>query len=273
MFGNLENYNLNVRKTASGWLIIICLLAFLPPSLAAAANSIETLPDVILWAWQKPEDLSSIDPKVMGVAYLSCRILIAQDSVVSHWRDQTLKVPPQTSMMPVVRIDVDHRHPANLSDTQLESILNILKRAVAIAHSNRLQIDFDALQSERTFYSRLIKRISEDCPHIQLSITCLASWCLFDQWTNDLPISETVPMMFTLGAERKNILARFKHHGDFLLPGCRRALGISLEDKEVNALMIPLAQQRTIPVRIYIFTRGAWNAKKLNAVQSLLAKQ
>lgn len=189
-----------------------------------------------------------------------------------HWRDQPLKVPPGTYMIPVVRIDVDRHYPATFSNKQFAMLVDTFKQAVGMAHSAELQIDFDALQSERPFYRRLIERLASDLPTVKISITCLASWCLFDRWTDGLPVNETVPMMFSLAADRQAVLIYFRSQHDFLLSSSLKSLGLSLEDPEINALMIPIARQRKIPVRIYVFTRTAWNAKKLQTLQSLLGK-
>ncbi|HNB24804.1 MAG TPA: hypothetical protein PKZ32_20450, partial [Candidatus Melainabacteria bacterium] len=105
-----------------------------------------------------------------------------------------------------------------------------------------------------------------------ISITALASWCLFDNWIKDLPIDESVPMMFSLGRDREKVLLYIRKHHDFLDARANRSLGLSLEDTRVNELMIPIAQKRKIPVRVYVFTRTAWTEKKIQAVRSLLEK-
>jgi hypothetical protein len=102
------------------------------------------LPRVMLWAWERPERMPFIDPKLAGVAFLA-RTISWRDGVVdSHPRMQPLAVPPETALMAVVR---------------LESNGGALPDAVAIARYvagpaslpgvQALQVDFDALQSER----------------------------------------------------------------------------------------------------------------------------
>lgn len=242
--------------------------------LAATETTGDTpLPNKVLWAWQRDEDLRFINPSEYGVAYLACSALLIGDTASEHWRDQPLKVPPHTVLCPVLRIDSDRRHPPTLSGRQRNKLLAIVRKMSRLPHTAQIQIDFDALESERAFYRDLLEQTHRTLPETKVSITALTSWCLFDNWIKDLPVVETVPMLFSLGPERSKILLYFRTNRDFLVPGCCHSLGLSLEDSEVNQLMIPQAKRRTIPVRYYIFTRTAWNRKKFDALQLILGAQ
>ena len=90
----------------------------------------------------------------------------------------------------------------------------------------------------------------------------------------DLPTSrlhEAEELMFSLGRDRQKVLSQLRSGGDFAEGLCRRAIGISLEDAEVNQVMIPIIKRRTIPARVYVFTRTAWNEDKIEKVRTLLA--
>ena len=89
---------------------------------------------------------------------------------------------------------------------------------------------------------------------------------------SDLPVVETVPMMFSLGRDRQKILFYFKSHTQFLAKSCCDSLGISLEDSEVNDLIIPKIKQGATPIRVYVFTKTRWTAAKVQEVQSILGK-
>ena len=240
---------------------------------AFGAPSEIRLPNTILWAWQRAEDLTQLDPHEFGVAYLACNLVLSGDMVRTHWRDQPLKLALETVIVPVIRIDIDRRHPPILSDEQADKIAAVMNRIAATPRAALVQIDFDALESERPFYRQLINRVRAALPSgMPLSITSLASWCLFDNWIKDLPVDETVPMMFSLGHDRQKVMQYFASHADFLVKSCCKSLGLSLEEPDVNQLMIPAARQRKIPVRVYVFTRTAWNDKKIEAVRSMLGK-
>jgi hypothetical protein len=241
---------------------------------APTTAAVSRLPNIVLWAWQRPEDLSSIDPTKFGVAYLACHVRLTGDTVEYHWRDQKLSVPPKACLVPVLRIDTDAKCLPSFNEAQLEQVSRVVKNIAALPQTVQVQIDFDALVSERKFYRQLLNRLSSMTPlQIPISITALASWCLFDDWIKDLPVSEMVPMMFSLGQERNNILFYFRSGEDFRVPTCCQSLGLSLEDKEINQLMIPLMQRRNIRVRVYVFTKTAWTKEKIDAISALLGKR
>lgn len=263
-FSNRQRY-----KSLPGTLLLATLLSA-SLSYAKASGKISA-PQTVLWAWQRNENLLHIDPSKFAVAYLACYSTISGANLHFEWRNQRLDVPSGTRMLPVMRIDVDHRSKPDFSEAQLERLSEALLKISKISKTNQIQIDFDALQNERAFYRSLLERTRRKLPpDVSISITSLASWCLFDNWLTDLPVTETVPMMFSLGKERKKVLQYFKTGHDFLCKGCCSSLGVSIEDREAALLMIEKAKQRKIPTRIYFFTRTPWTDKKLGTVKRIL---
>ncbi len=238
---------------------------------AGTAESLKNIPQKVIWAWRRPENLLYINPQEFAVAYLSCQVLIEGENLSWHFRDQPLLLPDNTVVIPTLRIDLDHKKSANLSDENLEKIVSLIQRLAKAKNAAMFQIDFDALQSERDFYRHLLKRTREVLPaDMPLSITALASWCLFDNWLDELAVDETVPMMFSLGKEREKILLYFASGRDFMNSRSRQSLGLSFEDRPVNDLMIPLSLKRKIPVRIYFYSQNAWTEKKFQELRSIL---
>lgn len=230
-----------------------------------------TLPNKILWAWKRSEDLSKINPSEFGVAYLACHVFIQGENIKWQSRNQPLKVPPNTVVVPTIRIDVDRGEKPAFSEKQIEKIVQLIERSNTAPNLGQVQIDYDALESERPFYNSLLKRLRKTLPEsIPISITALASWCLFDNWIKDLPIDESVPMMFSLGKDRDKVLRYFRQGRDFIDPRARQSLGLSLEDTPVNELMIPIVRKRKIPVRVYVFTRTAWTERKIQTARTML---
>ena len=94
-----------------------------------------------------------------------------------------------------------------------------------------MQIDFDATRSQRAFYANVLsevrKRIPEDT---RLSITALASWTLFDNWLDSLPVDEAVPMLFRMGADGENVRRHLRSGGDVRAEPARRSLGVSTDE-------------------------------------------
>jgi hypothetical protein len=254
--------------------MLLALVAMLVLSaFCETAASADGLPNVMLWAWQRPEDLSAIDPKTTGVAYLAANVVLAGSDVRISPRVQPLKAAAGTKMIAVLRMDSSRTEPPVLTDAVATAAARKIYSFGLVPRSAGLQLDFDALETERPFYERLVREVRRLLPEDKmLSITALASWCLFDDWLSGLPVDESVPMMFSLGKDRRKVLLHFKLGKEFIEQRCCRSLGISLEDSEVNRLMIPVLRKRKMATRTYVFTRTAWTREKLRAVHSLLLK-
>src|SRR5687768_546068 len=56
-------------------------------------------PPVILWAWERPEDLDFLDPQKYGIAYLAQTLELNGDAVVIRPRRQPLQVPPEAKII------------------------------------------------------------------------------------------------------------------------------------------------------------------------------
>jgi hypothetical protein len=113
-----------------------------------------------------------------------------------------------------------------------------------------VQIDFDALMSERAFYRDLLVDLRQAIPaNVRLSITALASWCLGDNWLAGLPVDEAVPMLFRMGVDRRNASARLESGDDFSAAVARHSIGISTDEQ-----VAPLPAGR----RVYVFNPRSW---------------
>jgi hypothetical protein len=211
------------------------------------ATPVETLPPVVLWAWERPEDLSFVDPEKIGVAFLAKTITLSGDKVFIKPRLQPLTLAPGTKLVAVVRIETDRRDSPTLSALQLERISAEI-RALGSAKSH-VQIDFDATVSERNFYRELLRNVrSQLPPSVGLSMTALASWCAGDDWLHDLPVDEAVPMLFRLGVDQEQFRRRLETGQPFESGMCQNAAGVST-DELVNPPQVD---------RLYIFNPERW---------------
>src|SRR4030095_3776975 len=180
-------------------------LAFLSKSNRVAAPS-NSSPQLILWAWERPTDLRFIDAKRVGVAFLAKSILLRSDDVLVRPRLQSLQLPEGAKVIAVTRIETDREHKASLSARQRDAVGRAIADLASLPSVSAIQIDFDAAKSERSFYRDLIKHVRSRLPaQFRLSITALASWCIFDDWISDLPIDEAVPMLFRMAADGRQI--------------------------------------------------------------------
>ena len=223
-------------------IIILLPLLFVAFS-ARRPATVESLPPVILWAWERPENLTFLDPKTTGVAFLAKTITLRDDKTLVKPRLQPLQLAPETKLIAVVRIEIDR---ALLSSAQLGQTAHEIS---SLSGVSVVQIDFDATASERDFYRKLLQRVREELsPSVGLSITALASWCAGDNWIADLPVDEAVPMLFRMGVERPQFQRRLESGQPFEASICRNSAGVSTDEPVTIS-----------PVnRLYIFNPQPW---------------
>ena len=216
------------------------------------------MPNKILWAWEREEDLRFIDTEKFGVAFLAQTLMLQNDEVVFKPRRQPLELAPGTYTIAVTRIETnkDQKDRPKLSAEQLKKIISLVKKTLQLPDVRALQIDFDVVVSEREFYKNLVTDLKKELPeNTPLTITSLASWCVGDSWFNDLPIDEAVPMAFQMGADDERIRSFLANGNDWREPLCRGAYGISIDEP----LKISFAPNR----RFYYFNPKPWRKTDL----------
>jgi len=221
---------------------------------AHVADSTESapLPPIMVWAWERPEDLTTVDPRKTGVAFLARTVFLVGDSVSVRPRLQPLRLAPGTPVVAVVRVEVSHSASPTLSPSQLILAAHSIADVAHLPDLDGLQIDFDATASERAFYRDLLTEVRlEVPPSLPLAITALASWCIGDDWLRGLPIDDAIPMLFRMGAGDREVSLHLEAGGDFRAPACRQSLGISTDEPIFN---LPKGR------RLYIFNPRAWTA-------------
>lgn len=243
-----------MRLRLSGMLLLFLFIMQCSKPLERAAG--HRLPRLMLWAWERPEDLRAIDPAICGVAYLSKTLTLRGRDVGCRPRLQPLRVPPGTSMLAVTRIEVDLAVPFQPdAGTRAEVLRHVLSIRPGV---QGIQLDFDARRSERGFYRELLTELRRLLDRaLPLSMTALASWATGDDWLSGLPVDEVVPLCFDLGPDREVIRRRLAQGRDFPVAAARRAIGFCRQD--------PLPR---VPGgrRIYVFNRQAWTPESIAAV-------
>jgi len=247
----------------AGILVAVAALTFgadrLRRSPVPRANDTAAIkPQIILWAWERPVDLRFIDNRKIGVAYLARSITLRSDEVMVRPRIQPLRIPDQTRVIAVTRIETDqHRRPL-LTTNQRHQVTKTIVELAELQYVSEIQIDFDALQSERQFYSDLLIDLRRELPaEKRLSMTALASWCMSDNWISGLPVNEAVPMLFRMAADGRQILTRLNAGDDFSEPLCRQSYGISLDEP----------QPKLSPARsLFVFNPDAWTEQSVRKI-------
>ncbi len=209
----------------------------------------------MLWAWERPEDLTFIDTKTTGVAFLAQTIYLDKNGARPQMRQQTLDVPPETYLIAVTRIETNknEKNRPNYSTEDIGEISAAVGRTLSLPNVKEIQIDFDAALSERAFYRKLLHQLRADLPaDIPLSMTALASWCAGDVWIGDMPVVEAVPMVFEMGADNNAIRNFLSKGNDWNEPLCRASYGISVNERT------PVGMR---PGRgTFYFNARSWNA-------------
>jgi hypothetical protein len=236
---------------------------------SASSTRLASLPPVIIWAWERPEKLDYLDPQKTGVAFLAKTIYLRADAAVSRPRLQPLTVPDGAPVVAVARIESaqtesvglkSHQAEApTLSERQMKATAAEIAELGSLPNVVMVQVDFDATTSERSFYRALLHELRGKLPpSTLLSITALASWCKGDNWLENLPIDEAVPMLFRMGVERKQFLAQLAAGVPFSAGPCQASVGISTDEPVAQ---LPPGQ----PIqRVYVFNPKSWSPEAVN---------
>lgn len=231
------------------------------------------MPNKILWAWERPEDLRFIDTKEFGVAFLAQTLFLKNSDVTPKLRRQPLEVAPETYLIAVTRIETDKdgaKRPTFDADS-ISRIASLVQNSAGLPGVRAVQIDFDAVASEREGYRKIMNKLAEEIraidPNgprtssnapISLTMTSLASWCTGDAWFNDFPVDEAVPMVFQMGADSDKIKTFLRNGSDWTEPLCRGSYGISLEEGKFEGIRPGR--------RMYYFKSSPWKAADLSAL-------
>lgn len=255
---NCSSSNKSKSLLAPTAFAVVFLLSSCTRPHSLSRSAINKLPPVILWAWERPEDLEFLKSDQYGVAFLAQTLILQDDDVVFRPRRQPLKVLPATKLIAVTRIESIKTtgKRAALSDRQREELVALVLKTLQLENISAIQIDFDAASSERQFYATLLKDLRAKLPEtIPLSMTALASFCIGDRWLTDLPVDEAVPMIFRMGADDKPIKNSLAAGNDFREPLCRHSYGVALDE--------PLEMKMDQTRRLYVFADHAWTEKDL----------
>ncbi len=219
-----------VKLKALSRLALLTLLACRPTHPAPPKAA---LPPLMVWAWERPEDLSFLDPATTGVAVLSQTITLTPGAFDTHLRQQPVKLPEGIARLALTRIE--HGPESALPQTQearaalVRQLMLPIRREPTQGRLVGLQIDFDARESEYPAYAALLAEVRAELPRpLLLSATGLASWCTEKPWFVETPVDLWVPQFFRMGRDFKAFRDRLSDRR--LPPSCQRAWGLALDE-------------------------------------------
>jgi hypothetical protein len=231
-------------------LLIAALAAFALPAPAKAT------PTLVLWAWERPEDLRAAGPRV-EVAAVEGFVELSGDSLWARGRRFPLLTAPGARRIAVVHVQIDPAKPLVWTPA-----LRARTAATVLAYARTpgfqsVQIDFEVRASERQVLLDVVHDVRTGLPNTHLSMNALASWCETETWLGQASVDEIVPMVFRMGQGGDALKARLAAGGDFANPRCRTAIGISTDTPLVR---IPAGR------RVYVFNPRSWTPGDIAAV-------
>lgn len=227
-------------------------------ALAACRGGERARSTLILWAWERPEDLR-FAPTEVEIAVQTGFIDIAGGGFTAHGRRYPLLTahPPATAL---VHVQIDPARPVQWTPALRRLVAAAVLHYATLIPAPRVQVDFEVRASERQILLDLLADVRRGLPRgTLLSMTAIASWCDGEAWLDAAPVDEIVPMLFRMtpgGAGLKNRLAA---GGDFRNPRCRAALGIASDSP------IPRAPPGR---RVYLFSPRSWTAADYAAARA-----
>jgi hypothetical protein len=209
-----------------------------------ARDPLPGFPRLMLWAWERPEDLRFLDPEHAGVASLAGTLSLREGAARMQPRRQPLRIAPGTKLMAVVRIES-----AGVPGADVTRAADLIARAAGESGVSALQLDYDALRSERPFYRRLATAVRARIPRaMPLTITALVSWCISDPWIRDLPVADAVPMYFRMGPEPRLRGMPLRN------AMCESSIGLSTDE----LVRVP------VHGRVFLFSPRPWTREALH---------
>jgi hypothetical protein len=227
-----------------------------------AAPRIE-LPPLVLWAWDRDDDLRFIDTRDTAVAYLAATVTLRRDDVFVTPRRNPLALDEGTRRVAVVHVETDHAEAPLLNAAQMRRFVDVLATFGGRFSHDMMQVDFEALASQRTFYIEALAELRRRLPDTAISVTALASWCFTESWTGRLAADEVVPMLFRMGYDGRRLRRHFVDGGDFRSASCRSSLGVATDE-----LPPALPPGR----RIYAFSPRRWTAETYRTVRAMISQ-
>ncbi len=202
---------------------------------------------MIPWAWHRSEDLTFLSPATPIAAWFAT-ITVRDGKLDVERRTQPLRHHVDTPLLAVFRLESAEPFDRGTRNRIARTLIKIGEAVDA----SEIQLDFDARRSQRPSYRRLIAAVRLET-ELPVSMTALASWCLDDDWLDDVPIDDVVPMLYRMGAEGESIRARIAaKNRPALGRSCRGSVGY-ITDEPVIAV--------AAPKRVFLFSDTPWTAR------------
>jgi len=235
--------------------------------LLAGLGAAHAAPQLVVWAWERPEDLRFL-PADVEIAVQTGFVELHGDHLFARARRFPLMAADRQVATALVHVQIDHRQPLRWTPDLRRQLADAVIRLASSAHADRLQLDFEVRASERQVLLDLTGDLRQRLPagH-RLSMTALAAWCDTEDWVRQAGADEVAPMLFRMGPKGEALKSRLAGGGDFSNPECRKAFAVSVDAPLVRA---PVDGEGG-PRRIYLFSPRSWTATDFENLRHRIA--
>jgi hypothetical protein len=219
--------------------------------LGAAAAPQAPASRLIVWAWERPEDLRFLRPDV-EIGVQTGFVELSGDRVLARGRRFPLLARAGQASTALVHVQIARRRPLAWTPALRAQTARAVVLFAQAFPARRVQVDFEVRASERPILLAVLGDVRKALPATtRLSMTALADWCDTERWLGDAPVDEIAPMLFRMGRGGEGLKARLAEGGDFGDPHCRTALAVSTDAPVLRA---PVGR------RVYLFSPRSWTA-------------
>lgn len=234
-----------------------------------------------VWSWDYPQDLTFIKSGTADIAYYAGTMYLHEGRLFfqERARCKPLKIASGVSAYPVIRIETEGK--AGEISNQDEIITGISRAVLQLekrskGKSKKVQIDFDARESEREFYIALLKTLrTKLSPDTRLEITALASWCSGDSFIKDGLCDRQIPMLFSMGAEEK-VKEKASKKTEAILSHIDKArfktIGLRVNEPQTNQA-IKASGLLANSTDLYLFSSTPWTKESWKKIQQELVSK
>ena len=239
-----------IARSATRTVLLGAAAALLSGGTGGAAPSEGAAPALVVWAWERPEDLRFLTAP-SEIAVQVGFVEVAGDRVRARGRRFPLLADSARVTTAMVHVQIDPRTPAAWTPAVRAATAAAALGYLRAANLPRAQVDFEVRRSQRAVLLDLLHDVRAGLPPgVRLSMTALASWCGED-WLGAAPVDEVVPMLFRMGPTGEALKATLAAGGDLRDPRCRSALAVSTDAPIARA---PAGR------RVYLFSPRSWTA-------------
>jgi hypothetical protein len=162
----------SVLAVAVGAALVLLLLGLAGDraTTARAAARLD-LPPLVLRAWDRNDELSFLDTRDTAVAFLAATLTLRGAGVVLTPRHNPLVLPEGVSRVAVAHVESDRAEPPVLNGEQLRRFVELLAAVSDEVPHRVLQVDYEAVASQRSFFIEAIAALRQRLPDAAISVT------------------------------------------------------------------------------------------------------